>query len=138
MTSDVSYVLVLTKDGTKDVVDSWRKELNDTEKSLRAQYATNQIINSVHASDSHEAALWELSFFFSNKSSPKNIQRTLALIRPHAFASKKDQILKRIKDSGFEIAMNKLVNFDEKQAQDFYAEHKDKPFFNDLVKEMTR
>ncbi len=79
-----------------------------------------------------------MSFFFSNKSSPKNIQRTLAVIRPHAFANHKDQILKRIKDSGFEIAMTKSVSFDENQAKEFYAEHKDKPFFDDLVKEMTR
>lgn len=60
------------------------------------------------------------------------------MIRPHAFAKHKDQILKRIKDSGFEIAMTKSVQFDEKQAKEFYAEQKDKPFFDDLVKEMTR
>lgn len=57
MTSGVSCVLALTKDDTADVVDSWRKELDNEEKSLRTQYATNQIINSLHGSDSHEDAI---------------------------------------------------------------------------------
>jgi nucleoside diphosphate kinase len=34
--------------------------------------------------------------------------------------------------------MTKSVKFDENQAIEFYADQKDKPFFDDLVKEMTR
>jgi nucleoside diphosphate kinase len=57
MTSGVSCVLALTKDGNTDVVESWRNELDNQENSLRAQYATNQIMNSLHGSDSHEDAI---------------------------------------------------------------------------------
>jgi nucleoside diphosphate kinase len=57
MTGGVSCVLALSKEDSIDVVDSWRNELDDEEKSLRAQYATNQIINSLHGSDSHEDAI---------------------------------------------------------------------------------
>lgn len=68
----------------------------------------------------------------------KKVQRTLALIRPSALAQYKDQILNKIKEHGFKIAMGKTVKLDRQQAEDFYSEHKDKPFFEDLVKEMTR
>jgi nucleoside diphosphate kinase len=138
MTSDVSCVLALAKDGSESVVDSWREDLEKDEHSFRSQYASDQIINAVHGSDSHDSAARELAFFFNNSSSKATKQRTLALIRPTAFASHKDQIMKRIKDSGFEIAMAKSVQFDENQAADFYAEHKDKPFYPDLIKEMTQ
>ena len=64
-------------------------------------------------------------------------QRTLALIRPSAFAQHRDKILQRIKDSQFEIAMHKTIKFDKSQAEEFYAEQKNQPFFNDLVAEMS-
>ena len=65
-------------------------------------------------------------------------QRTLALIRPSALAHHKDKILEKIKENGFKIGMMKKVQLDRQQAEEFYAEHQDKPFFEDLVKEMTR
>ena len=81
-----------------------------------------------------------MAFFFPEAENlmNKRAQRTLALIRPSAFAQHKDAIIKRIKDHGFNIAMAKTVQFDRQQAEDFYSEHKQKPFFEDLVKEMTR
>ena len=85
----------------------------------------------------------ELAFFFpknnqQNLGENKPKQKTLALIRPSAFAQHKEAILKKIKDAGFEIAMAKTVTLDKKQAEDFYAEHKKQPFFNELINEMTR
>jgi nucleoside-diphosphate kinase len=59
------------------------------------------------------------------------------LIRPSALVAYKDEILHRIKDNGFEIAMSKTVQLDKAAAEEFYSELKEKPFFNDLVKEMT-
>ena len=81
-----------------------------------------------------------MAFFFPDgqNQSNKKAYRTLALIRPSAFAQHYDDIVKRIKESGFTIAMTKTVEFDRQQAEDFYSEHKEKPFFEDLVKEMTR
>ena len=69
---------------------------------------------------------------------PKKLERTIAVIRPSAFAHHKDAILKKIKDQGFEIAMTKVLTFDKHQAEEFYSEHKSAPYFNDLVKEMSR
>jgi nucleoside diphosphate kinase len=64
-------------------------------------------------------------------------QRTLALIRPSAFAYHQTEILQRIRDRGFQIAMHKTVHFDRAQAEDFYADQRNKPFFGDLVTEMS-
>jgi nucleoside diphosphate kinase len=68
---------------------------------------------------------------------PPVIQRTVAIVRPSAFAKHKDAILKRIKDSGFQIAFHKTATFDRAHAEEFYAEQRDKPFYEELVKEMT-
>ena len=80
------------------------------------------------------AYLFPKGFGVSNN----NNKRTLALIRPTAFAQHKDAILARIKESGFEIAMAKTVQLDKADAEDFYADQAGKPFFDDLVQEMTR
>lgn len=65
MTSGESCVLALSKEGSDEdsVVDEWRKDLGATEatsqdpESFRSQYATNQILNGIHGSDSNESAM---------------------------------------------------------------------------------
>lgn len=151
MTSGESCVLALTKEDAKDqedVVREWRYDLIESEdESLRAEYATNQILNALHSSDSSDAAMRELAFFFpqGHRASVSEddlqrapVQRTLALIRPAALAQHGDAIIKKIREHGFEIAMMKKVQLDRKQAEDFYVEHKNQPFFENLVTEMTR
>lgn len=153
MTSGVSQVLALSRKGdgnSKDVINDWRADVGPTDleeaksnpDTFRAQYATSKLMNALHSSDSHESAARELAFFFPNAqksgANQEKTNRTLALIRPSALEKEKDAILEKIKQSGFKIAMTKLVQFTEKQAKDFYSEHKDKPFFDDLVKEMTK
>lgn len=148
MTSGPSIILALTKpDNAEDVINTWREDVGPTDlekakekpDSFRAQYATTNLMNSIHGSDSHEAASRELAYFFPKgvgKSNEKT-NRTLALIRPSALAGNKDNILNRIKEKGFKIAMAKTVQLDKESAEEFYAEQKGKPFFNDLVNEMT-
>lgn len=68
-----------------------------------------------------------------------NNQRTLALIKPDAYgAGKKDEILERIKQAGFKIAVEKEIQLTEELAKEFYSEHADKPFFSELVSWMSR
>jgi nucleoside diphosphate kinase len=69
--------------------------------------------------------------------SSRNRQRTLALVRPTAFAKHHNAILDRVRAQGFHIAMHKTVQFDRAQAESFYADQKSQPFFNDLVTEMS-
>lgn len=59
---------------------------------MRAVYGTDTKMNAVHASDSKETASRELAFFLPKLKIPyvpgtePPIERTLALIRPHALA----------------------------------------------------
>lgn len=61
-------------------------------------------------------------------------QRTLSIIKPDAV--KKDKIgaiTMRFEAAGLRVIAAKMEKLTLKQAQDFYAVHKDRPFFNDLV-----
>ena len=113
--------------------------------SLRAKYGTDSIQNAVHSCDTSESAARELAFFFPNFNRPRvqtrknqRLQRTLALIRPNALRKRKNSILKSIEESGFLIAMQKEVQLTREQAQHFYEEHKNEPYFESLITNMTR
>jgi nucleoside-diphosphate kinase len=66
------------------------------------------------------------------------MEKTLSIIKPDAV--KKNQIgniLSRFEKGGLKIVAAKMIKLSKQQAEGFYAVHKDKPFFNDLVKFMT-
>lgn len=65
------------------------------------------------------------------------MERTLSIIKPDAV--KKGvigKILDRFESNGLRIAAMKKIQLSKEQTQNFYAVHKDRPFFNDLVKFM--
>ena len=65
-------------------------------------------------------------------------QRTFAIIKPDAVAKKTaGQIIARIEESGLDIIALKRLQLDDDMAKGFYAVHKERPFFGDLVKFMT-
>lgn len=65
-------------------------------------------------------------------------QRTLSIVKPDAVAKgATGEILARIQKSGLEIIALKMLQLDVDTAQGFYAVHKERPFFNDLVAFMT-
>ena len=65
-------------------------------------------------------------------------QRTFGIIKPDAVAAgSAGKILAKIEDSGLKVIAMKLMRLSESQAQGFYAVHKERPFFSDLVKFMT-
>ncbi len=64
---------------------------------------------------------------------------TLAMIKPDAVeANNIGQIIQKYTEAGFKIRAMKMTKLSEKQAQAFYAVHKERSFFDDLVKFMTR
>ena len=66
------------------------------------------------------------------------MNNTLALIKPDAMQKGfKDKIRKDIMENGFVIVEEKTLNLSIEQAEGFYAIHKDKPFFNDLIAFMS-
>lgn len=65
-------------------------------------------------------------------------ERTLSIIKPDAVAkSVIGQINARFEKSGLRIVAAKMSHLSKKQAEDFYAIHKERPFFNALVNFMS-
>ena len=66
------------------------------------------------------------------------LERTFAIIKPDAVKKKvAGQILARIEESGLDIVAMKKMQLTEQGARGFYAVHKERPFFGDLVAFMT-
>jgi nucleoside-diphosphate kinase len=66
------------------------------------------------------------------------IERTLSIVKPDAVEKgATGEILKRLEASGLTIVALKKIWMTEQLAQGFYAVHKERPFFGDLVKFMT-
>ena len=65
-------------------------------------------------------------------------ERTLSIIKPDAVAKNVvGQILSRFEGAGLKIVALKMQHLSREQAEGFYAEHSERPFFNDLVAFMT-
>lgn len=62
------------------------------------------------------------------------IERTLSIIKPDAVGKNViGQIITRFEDAGLTVVAAKMVHLSRQEAEGFYAVHKDRPFFNDLV-----
>ncbi|BAU48143.1 nucleoside diphosphate kinase [Sulfurifustis variabilis] len=66
------------------------------------------------------------------------VERTLSIIKPDAVARNQiGAICARLEKAGLRIVAAKMLHLDQQQAEGFYAVHRDRPFFRDLVKFMT-
>ena len=66
------------------------------------------------------------------------MEQTFSIIKPNAVAKNViGQITSRFEDAGLKIVASKMLRMTKEQAQGFYAVHKGRPFYNDLVKFMT-
>ena len=66
------------------------------------------------------------------------IEQTLSIIKPDAV--KKNvigEIYSRFEKAGLKIVQAQMIDLTKEEAEGFYAVHKDRPFFNDLVSFMT-
>jgi len=65
-------------------------------------------------------------------------ERTLSIVKPDAVAKgAAGEILSRLEGAGLRIIALKKMQLTEVQARGFYAVHKERPFYGDLVKFMT-
>lgn len=66
------------------------------------------------------------------------LERTLSIIKPDAVDNQNvGAIISRFEEAGFKILAQKMVRLDAKTTSRFYAEHLERPFFNDLIHYMT-
>jgi nucleoside-diphosphate kinase len=65
-------------------------------------------------------------------------QLTFAIIKPDAVKARNaGKILARIEQEGFTVRAMRLVNLSQKEAEGFYAVHRERPFFPSLTKFMS-
>lgn len=66
------------------------------------------------------------------------IERTFSIVKPDAVARNLiGQIYSRFEQANLQIVAAKMVRLSKEQAEGFYAEHSERPFFADLVAYMT-
>jgi nucleoside-diphosphate kinase len=66
------------------------------------------------------------------------VERTLSIIKPDAVAKNViGEIIARFEQAGLTLIAAKMVHLSQEQAEGFYAEHKERPFFAALVEFMT-
>ena len=66
------------------------------------------------------------------------VERTLSIIKPDAVAKNViGQIYARFESAGLRIVAARMTHLSKSEAEGFYAVHRGRPFFNDLVSFMT-
>src|SRR5438067_9877538 len=66
------------------------------------------------------------------------VERTLAIIKPDAVARHvAGRIVQRIEDAGFQIRAMRRVHLSKREAEGFYAVHRERPFFASLTDFMS-
>ncbi len=66
------------------------------------------------------------------------VERTLSIVKPDAVAKNLiGKIYARFESADLQVVAAKMMHLSQDQAQQFYAMHKERPFYNDLVCFMT-
>jgi len=85
-----------------------------------------------------------LSALFGAKSSAKApevvmpSERTLSIVKPDGVGRQLiGEVYRRFEQAGLRVVAARMMHLSTAEAQGFYAEHRERPFFKDLVKFMT-
>jgi nucleoside-diphosphate kinase len=66
------------------------------------------------------------------------VEKTFSIIKPNAVKKNAiGAIITKFESSGLKVAAAKLAVISKSQCEEFYAEHKERPFFGELVSFMT-
>jgi nucleoside-diphosphate kinase len=66
------------------------------------------------------------------------IERTLSIVKPDGVARNLiGEVLRRLENTGLRIVAARMMHLSQREAEGFYAVHRERPFFKDLVKFMT-
>ena len=68
----------------------------------------------------------------------KSGEYTLTIIKPDAFSTgKAGKIIAHLENAGFKVRAARVMRMTERQAGEFYAVHRERPFYKSLVSFMT-
>uniref|UniRef100_A0A8D2DT68 Thioredoxin domain-containing protein 3 n=1 Tax=Sciurus vulgaris TaxID=55149 RepID=A0A8D2DT68_SCIVU len=133
MTSGPSLALVLLRENG---LQYWKNLLGPTNvneasefypDSLCAQFAMDRLpVNQLYGSDSKEIAEREIQYFFP-------LQNTLAVIKPHVTHEQREEIMKIIKDAGFELTQLKEMVLSQEEANKIYYKIATRDFYKDVL-----
>ncbi|XP_061054212.1 thioredoxin domain-containing protein 3 [Eubalaena glacialis] len=137
MTSGPSLALVLVRENG---LGHWKQLIGPSTveeakgylpDSLCAQFAMESLpINQLYGSDSLEAAERDIQYFFPP-------QHTAALIKPHVTQEQREDILRLIKEAGFDITQMKERLLTEEEADKVYFKIKGKDFYKDVLEVLS-
>jgi nucleoside-diphosphate kinase len=66
------------------------------------------------------------------------LERTFSIIKPDGVARNLiGEVVRRFEKAGLTVVAQRMRHLSQREAEQFYAVHKARPFFNDLVKYMT-
>ncbi len=66
------------------------------------------------------------------------IERTLAILKPDCVRKNLiGEVIRRMQDAGFKVLALKMINLSKEEAGGFYAVHRERPFFGELVDFMS-
>ena len=66
------------------------------------------------------------------------IERTFSIVKPDGVQKNLiGEVYRRFEQAGLQIVAARMVHLSREQAEGFYAVHKERPFYNDLVSYMT-
>ncbi|GAB1602351.1 thioredoxin domain-containing protein 3 homolog [Argonauta hians] len=148
MTSGPCHALILTKKNKEPgIILEWRDKLGpvtveeaqeNNAESWRAKFGTSGYMNALHGSADQGSVMRELAFFFPKTAKRiGQVERTLAIIRPDAYALYKEDILDKISEAGFVIGLKREIQMDREDVEMFYNQHMEEDYFEALVDEMT-
>ncbi|XP_062970772.1 thioredoxin domain-containing protein 3 [Cynocephalus volans] len=100
-------------------------------QSLCAQFAMESLpVNQLYGSDSSETAEREIQHFFP----PQN---TLAVIKPHVTREQREEILRSIKENGFDLTQVKEMLLTRERADKVYSKITGKDFYKDVLEMLS-
>jgi nucleoside-diphosphate kinase len=66
------------------------------------------------------------------------IERTLSIVKPDGVARNLiGEVLRRLEEAGLRVVAARMMRLSQQEAEGFYAVHRERPFFKDLVRFMT-
>lgn len=102
--------------------------------SLRARYSSDSDGVVLYCSQTLQSVEEDVDLCFPD---PLPIERTLAMVKPGTADAHGREIKQIIMDAGFTILAEKKATLSRDDCEEFYGEHKGKPFFEGLVRYMS-